>query len=374
MCAFTQFDPPGFAQDLNASQRAAWSKWISDQIDAARDRTDASLRNYGPRPQFFNPLKLPPAPDAAEADVSWTAFPRVVEINSTSDVQRWQRADASRDQQDEYCEWSVTRDSGTQKITRVTFTSEGPEYWAFLAKVNPQAVLALYQQHVSPQVRSADLFPHGTYNARNLWNNSTSQGAMHLIQAANNLGAEIELAAGASLPRLHPDGTLRTDEQDLIGCGAYGKAERHSDPHIGAAVNGFARRKADVTLANPVGLNIADLSVAGWAAPDGSDPKSYWKITRGTAAKALRAVYEVPAGKGFTVGDITINDQPIKYGAQIADFITIKLTGLATRFGQSTAKPVGCVEEIAVPPGAEGAEVADVASVLKRMSGPVFRR
>src|SRR5262249_26461649 len=111
----------------------------------------------------------------------------------------------------------------------------------------------------------------------------------------------------------------------------------------GALVNELARRKADVSLANPIGLCIADLSTAGWVAPDGSDPKSYWKITRGTSEKALRAVYEVPAEKGFAVGDIAINDQPIKYGAQIADFIPIKLTGLATRFNLSTAKPMGCV-------------------------------
>jgi hypothetical protein len=109
----------------------------------------------------------------------------------------------------------------------------------------------------------------------------------------------------------------------------------------------LARRKADVSLANPIGLCIADLSTVGWATPDGSDPKCYWKITRGTSENALRAVYEVPAGKGFTVGDITINDQPIKFGAQIADFITIKLTGLATRFNLSTAKPMGCVASAA---------------------------
>jgi hypothetical protein len=239
----TKFDPPGFVQDLNDQQRGDWSQWISDQFDEARDRNDASLRNYGPRPQFFNPLTNPPAADAIEADITWTAFPRILSITSSGDLQRWQRADASREVQDEYCEWSVTREPASQKITRVTFTSEGPEYWQFLAAVNREKTLELYRQHVSPLVRAEDIFRHGKYNPRNLWNGSTTQGAMHLIQRNNTLGVEIELAAGASIPRVRPDGSLITDEQELIECGKYGAAQRHSDPHIGALVMNWRAAK-----------------------------------------------------------------------------------------------------------------------------------
>jgi hypothetical protein len=371
MSKLTQFDPPGFEKDLDKDQKAAWSKWVSDKLDAAASRTDASKRNYGPRPQFFNLLKNPADSDATEADISWKAFPRIIEISSSSNVERWRRADASRDTQDEYCEWSIDRDPKTQKIARVTFTSEGPEYWEFLAAINPERVLNLYREHVSTKVREEDLFRAGKYIARNMWNNSTVHGAMHLVQLNNTLGAEIELAAAATLKRLQPDGTVKTDEQDLIDCGDYGAKQRHSDPHIGAMVNSFARQGADVTLANPVGLCIDALSVAGWAAPDGSDPKSYWRITRGTPQKALRAVYEVPTNKGFQVGDILINDEPINFGAQIADFITIKLTGLATRFGKSTAVAVGCVEDVSMP-GA-GPPILDVAAILKQSVRRGFR-
>lgn len=373
MPALTQFDPPGFLTDFDAAQRQAWSTWISDEISAARDRSNPELRHYGPRPQFFNPLTHPPGADAVEKDITWSAFPRIIAITSTSDVERWTRADASRDVQDEYCEWSVTRDPATRKILRVTFTSEGPEYWEFLASVNPDLVVQLYRQHISPQAKLQHLFSNGAYRRRNLWNSGTSQGAMHLIQSANTLGAEIELAAGASLVRARADGSQLTGERELIECGSYGERERHSDPHIGALVNELARQKADVTLANPVGLCIAGLSVAGWVAPDGSDPLAYWKITRGTPEKALRAVYEVPADKGFTVSDITINDDPIEFGSQIADFITIKLTGLATRLGQSTAAPLnGCVEEIA-PLGLAPA-TPSVAAALAAAAQSRFRR
>ena len=342
----TQFDAPGFLTDLDTAGRKAWSDFISKKMDDARERQDPTINNYGPRHQFFNPLKDPPAADAVEKDITWTAFPRIVEIQSVSDIQRWRTADSSRDTQDEYCEWSVSRDNTTHKITKVTFTSEGPEYWTFLAAVDPEKVLQLYQQHVNPAVHHAHLFHNGEYQPRNRWNNSTTTGAMHLIQENNTLGAEIELAAGASIPRMR-GGSFITDEQGLIECGKYGQGDRHSDPLIGAVVNELARNKSDVTLANPVGLCIAGLSVAGWTTPDGSAPLSYWKITRGTPQKALRAVFEVPAGKPFVVGDIKINGKNIDFGAQIADFITIKLTGLATRIEQSKVAPfTGCVERV----------------------------
>lgn len=357
----TKFEPPGFLDDLDANQSQEWSKWVSDQLDVARNRDDARLVNYGPRLQFFNPLRDAPADDAAEADVPWTAFPRVIKVTSGgSDERRWREADGGRDNQDEYCEWSVTRDR-SNKITRVTFTSEGPEYWEFLASVNRDKVLDLYREHVSPNVEMSHLFSGRSYKPRNRWNNSTTMGAMHLIHGANTLSAEIELAAGASIVRLDENGVPITAEGKLIRCGSYGASERNSDPHIGAFVNEFACKKADVTLANPVGLYIAGLSVAGWETPDGSDPHQYWSITRGTEAKALRAVYEVPPEKGFAVGDIKIGGQKIEFGAQIADFITIKLTGLATRFGKSSVQPFsGCVEKAAALVGPETISVEAV--------------
>ncbi len=52
----------------------------------------------------------------------------------------------------------------------------------------------------------------------------------------------------------------------------------------------------------------------------------------------LRAVYEVPSraranGKAFVVGDIEIGGRPISWGGQIAERVTMGLTGVATRKG-----------------------------------------
>jgi hypothetical protein len=374
--ALTRFDAPGFVDDLDTPALAEWSRWISEQLDRVRDSDGAGeLSNFGPRLQFFNPLRNPPAADAITKDIDWPAFPRVIQLSSATDRQRWRRADSSRDNQDEYCEWSVTRDPQTDKITRVTFTSEGPEYWEFLAAASPARVLELYRQHISPDVQRSDLFRNGRYVRRNRWNNSTTNGAMHLVQGSNTLGAEIELAAAATIVRLR-GGAPITEAQALIACGQYGEPQRHSDPLIGSLVNELARAHHDITLANPVGLYIAGLSVAGWKMPAGSndDPAGFWTITRGTKEKALRAVYEVPADRGFVVGDITINDEKIEFGAQIADCIRIKLTGLATRLGQSTVAPMnGCVEQTSQDAGITELPPPKVGDVLAGLELPRTR-
>jgi phosphatidylserine/phosphatidylglycerophosphate/cardiolipin synthase-like enzyme len=371
-----RFDPPGLLDDFDEEQRAAWSDFISRRVDAAIQGRPDTLLNDGPRLQFFNPTRTEIGPDAAELPISWTAFPRQVQANSISDRQRWRRADASRDVQDEYCEWSVTRDPATNKILRVTFTCEGPEYWEFMARTNPDKVVELYRELIGPEVRREDLFDAaGTYNPRNRFNDSTSRGVAHLIQQANTLSAEIELAGGSTVRRVI-GGRELTTAQELIECGRYGDPGRHSDPHIGAEVNALARRRADVTLQNPVGLYFHDLSVAGWEAPDGQDPKRFWRFVRGQEGFHVRAVYEVPAELGFTVGDIRINGRLIEFGAQIADFITIQLIGVATRFDQSTVAPMtGCRQRRPPGGGAESEEaVSPAEAVALAMAGRAFER
>ncbi len=339
----SKFDPPGFLDDLTEAQKEAWSKKINGYFERAR-----SGQGYdGACEQFYNPIKTETGADAASVDITWTAFPRRMTLMSGgSDLQRWKKADSSRHLQDEYCEWSVERDAASGKITQVVFTCEGPEYWEFLADIVPDVTLSLYQKLLdNAAIRKEDLFTNGAYNPENKWNSTTTDGAIHLIQGANKLSAEIFLAAQSSVVRIHANGVEATEEQELIGCGGYGVAERHSDPHIGAVVNGLARQKADVTLANPVGLYFGGLNAAGWETPDGTDPQTFWKYIRGTNEKPVRAVFEVPEELGYTVSDVKIQGKAINFGAQIADFINIKLTGTATRFGESAAKSRLCMSE-----------------------------
>ena len=292
------FDPPGFLDDLNADQKKRWSESISDDVDSEMAGKDAVGHH------FYNATKTDPGNDVTTAEISWTAFPRKVQINSPSDK-----------------------------------------------------VLSLYQQFVSPNVTKADLFPDGTnYDPNNKFNNSTTNGAMHLGQVNNTLGAEIDIAVRSTIIR-KINGTVLTGERELIDCGQYGDPDRNSDPHIGAQVNMIARKDAFVAVANPVALYIAGFAPLGWQTPDSSDPKDFWKIVRGDAAHGLRAVYEVPAAKGFTVGDITINGLPIAFGAQIVDFITIKLVGQAAGIGKNVVPPVtSCLGDGGAPVAAAAAE------------------
>src|SRR5262249_28818092 len=136
----TRFDPPAQLDDLDAARKQDWSDGISNLFD--REKAGDS---EGPVAQFFNPLKKPVATDQQTRTICWTAFPNVIKTTAPSDRSRWRKADSSRNVQDEYCEWSVKRNTD-QKIVRVTFTCEGPEYWEFLAANDQRKALDLYQK------------------------------------------------------------------------------------------------------------------------------------------------------------------------------------------------------------------------------------
>ena len=153
--------------------------------------------------------------------VSWVAFPAA--LRATSQLERWKLADGSRDLQDEYCEWSVTRNKA-RKITRVTFTTELPEYWEHLFETAPDQVLRLYRKLVDPAVKPSDLRnPDGSYKPENRWNTSRSGRLVHLIQGSNNLGAAIDLVARATVLRIK-NGELVTTSRS--SCAARRSATR----------------------------------------------------------------------------------------------------------------------------------------------------
>ncbi len=354
-----RFDPPANIDDFDAipKQRDAWSEFLSASFDEEVKGVESEL-GVG-NSQFYNPIKIDTIAPQSEQDITWTGFPALIKRKHPGN-KRAARKEADTPlpngerPQDEYLEWFVTKQAG--KITQVTFTCEGPEYWEALAHGYPlsytgpktagatgdkQKLLALYQKYISPQVLMADLFVNGSYNRLNKWN--TKNGAMHLNQRNNTLGAEINIAAQATILR-QQGGVILTDPDKLIRCGLYGAPGRASDPTIGAIVNALARDGFFVTLQNPVGLYIDSLDTTGWKKPNGSpvDP-GYWRILRGTTGKILRAVYQVPAAEGFTVGDISIGGEKIEFGGQIAEKITMKLTGLAFSKGKFKNPAQACV-------------------------------
>jgi len=300
--------------------------------------------------------------------------------------------------QDEYCEWSVTRDANG-KITRVDFVCENPEYWNTLWRVSPERVAQHYQNTLnaglpagSPNavavtvddlslkqpgtsVPVVDRFTGGpVYDPLNKWNTGPESvrgrgatgGAMHLTSTPNTLQTEMGLAGAATVLRAIGN----VDAGALICCAQYGQPNRNSDPHIGQSVNQVVSDiPARTTLADPVGLYIQMPDFSNYTLPPdpmlpaGARAADCWQVVRGSATLVdpvtgqlfpgsfiLHAVFQLPAawiaaGVSFTVGDITIRSNgkalPIAWAGQIAETFDVGL--FARALAAPAAAPVGCV-------------------------------
>ncbi len=313
----SEFSAPAGLTELSVQDRTAWS-----------NRVEAIYADFSPgHPQFFDPTKAEAPRDAARAPVAWPAFPAQLLLEATSETQRWSSADHKRSVQDEYCEWSVERDA-TGKLTRVTFTTEVPEYWEHIAERDPELLLALYREFIAPNARLDDLIVNDRYMRANVHNSSTTGRLAHLIQASNNLGAAVALVAQATILRQRGDGTIVLDPKELVDCGGLGESRRRSDPQIASAVNAAAADGNEVTLADPAGLYLDEFLSAGMETPDGSDAGDFWTIERGDAAHAVRARFEVPADRTYVAGDIRDRGRLLAFGAQLADRVKVRASAL----------------------------------------------
>ena len=317
MAILSGFDTPGRLDVLSEDHRFAWSRKVSGMIDEFT----------GQFPQFYNPTVEDTPAGLTPALIAWPAFPAQVLRKEGPGAARWDRADSSRDVQDEYCEWSVERGED-RKITRITFTTEVPEYWKHVAKNDRDLLLELYHQFVDPRVEPDDLFDGEEYVPRNRWNTSTEGRLAHLVQGSNNLRAAIALVAPATILRVREDGTLVTDRQELVRCGRLGEPFRNSDPQIAEIVNDAAALGNEITLLDPVGLYLDGLLSAGMETPDGADAAEFWKIERGAPGHAVRASFAVPEDRGYVVGDIKVNGLPIPRGGQVADNVRIRIAAV----------------------------------------------
>lgn len=314
MAVLSRFDTPARLGELSEDHRLEWSRNVAEMIDQFTGRF----------PQFYNPTVEDTPADLASAPIAWPAFPARVLREEGPGTARWDRADSSRDEQDEYCEWSVERGDDA-KITRITFTTEVPEYWEHVAQNDPDLILELYHRFVDPRAELDDLFDSGEYVRRNQWNTSTEGRLAHLVQGSNTLGAAITLVAEATILRARADGTPVTDRMELVVCGGLGDPFRNSDPQIAQIVNDAAALGDEITLLDPLGLYLDGLLSAGMETPDGADAAEFWQVERGAAGHAVRASFAVPEDRGYVVGDIKINGHLITRGAQVADQVRVRI-------------------------------------------------
>jgi hypothetical protein len=74
----------------------------------------------------------------------------------------------------------------TYAWTKVTFTTETPEYWEALAETEPAVLLERYRELVSPDVQPADLFDRADrYIRANVFNHQ--RGIVHYVMKINGI-------------------------------------------------------------------------------------------------------------------------------------------------------------------------------------------
>lgn len=370
-----KYSPPSNLDDLKGRPTRTnflndWHAWIESQI---RDeicslinppRNRQGRRDFPVRyPLFFCEVDDPA--DATDLPITWNAFPLSVArrfgnqlddalsyLDTLEVTTDFTPRDAAQDvttkyrRHDEYCEWHYYKDGPLGP--RIVFTAEGPEYWIQLANHDFERVVELYQTWVSPEVQREDLeldqdivfgqwrLRKGDYNPFNIWN--TEKGIMHLTQPANTLGAEINLAARATVLRKAEDDERIVDARRLIASSGFGSINRSSDPNIGFGVNitavpTHAADPLSITLANPVGLymdrveqgkvtDANDIPLAGW-----------FDFKRGSAGRGLMAVLQPPEGDTRTLEDVFIEGERLKSGGQVARFIQMVLYGATAQLG-----------------------------------------
>jgi hypothetical protein len=323
MALLPKFDTPGRLRDFpNGS--AFYDRWhnvINDMLGTTPTQGSGGVG------EFYNPHVIDVNP-VGERLLVWMGFPRGLLINNRDNrPAAFQQGDTrglmpgGTNTQVEYLEWHVTKES--DKIKKVTFTTETPEYWREMFKFDKKRVLQLYQQLVSPSVVAADLEDGGgSYNALNVWN--TTKGIAHYIvtSPANTLSAAIGLAQNSvALTPTHVRDNYELSEQRF--------AQTSADPRVQIDVNTLARKGLSVTAREPIGLYMAGWDDTGWTRPDGSPVGNYWRIVRGSPGLAMRVEYEVPAGEGFSVSDIRIGGRLVEHGGQLAEHVTVMIGGLA---------------------------------------------
>lgn len=327
------FSPPGNLDDLSGDAVDAWSNGV---VSALLDQTIAALDFDDGPPPFFNPITEPLA--GREVAVVWPALSGNLEaLTHLSDTERGRRADRDRMLwQDEYCEWSVTRD-GQDRITKVTFTSEVKEWWEHVARTDKQLLIGLYREWVDADLDPDLVFEAGEYNPQNPLNTRTDGPIAHLAQRNNNLEAAVALAGTATIVRTL-NGQVVTDTQKLMDCAsALGDKDRFSDPSIASTINAAAALGNRISLADPPGLYLRGIRTEGMELPASHadlDPADFWVPERGAPGQVVRARFEVPDNE-FPISEIVLDGEPITTGGQLAKRVDVSITALVHSAGQS---------------------------------------
>lgn len=259
------------------------------------------------------------------SSVKWSAFPRNANASDAT-------IDANRDRlQDEYVEWNVERD-GNGNVSKIEFVTEFTEFWQSLATISSNALIAGVQDCIAganptmeelfgPNFDPSQATPltRAIRFTRQLPNNPWQNGAkgmLCLAQRANTMGALFNLIADCA--ELLPGPS--SDACDLAAPGAC-EPNRNSDPKVCSAAQEARKTNKVISLADPCGIKIDDLG-GNWKI-DGHQIDINKEHLNGGAWSIIRnrhrAILNVVPG-------LTLNDDPIISGAQVAKVLNVMST------------------------------------------------
>jgi len=306
---FPYIDPTG--SDFLESQNA---------LDTYRATIHSFYRQFALEPDSaftlldaFNELTSATQPN--KNTVPWFAFPKTA-VGTFDDI------DANRFQlQDEYVEWRAEK-ADTGEVTRITFTTEFPEFYEALAEVSVDALIAGIQQVISGADPTAEELFGPNFNPKtatpegrarrfrrhlrdNSWNNG-EKGILCLSQPNNSMGALFALVGPCAVKRLDISPSAVCANVSCV-------PDRDSDPAICQAVQNLARAPHGLSFPDPVGIKLIELKglwKINGTQIDINDPNANqgaWVVSR----NGRRAVLDVTKG-------VTIGSQPITSGAQVS--------------------------------------------------------
>jgi hypothetical protein len=339
MALVTRFETPGRLRDLPESSPfyADWHVQVSALIDSKASEALGNVWEPPPPGSGFYNASVTDVRVVATRNLVWMGFPRELfvvdhaggrrEAFAKGEVRGGASVPDGMTTQIEYLEWFTQRDE-RGRITKVTFTTETPEYWQalFRSPGGPDRVLELYRQLLgNPEIALSKITDgSGQYSPLNEWN--TTRGIIHYIVRRQD-GLENSLSGALSLIAIAATGPIVSDNFQL-----FPSQSTSADPRVTLDVRALSRKGWRVTAADPIGIYVGGWDDTGWTKPDGSPVGNYWHVVRPEGAStppALRLVYEVPASEGFVVGDIRIGGRPIEFGGQIAEHLTIVFPAVA---------------------------------------------
>jgi hypothetical protein len=260
-----------------------------------------------------------------ESTVRWIAYPQLARKSD-------KEIDENRfDYQEEYVEWRVERNG--RQVQRITFTTAFPEYYAALASVGANALVAgirhanpeaqptnteLFGSNFNPDAATPDqrVMAFSTFLTENPWNNGT-KGILVLSHPSNTLPALFALVASCGV-------VVSADGADAI-CAEFSGAcvpGRNSDPSVCEATQMAARADNVLSLKDSPGVEIKELrgiwKVDGKQIDINDETRNagVWQLSHNNR----RAVLDL------SKQNLTIGDDPIESGAQVATQLEVGAT------------------------------------------------